>query len=237
MPYVPHTNELRDRALHNTELGMSDKFVAALFGVSERSLRRWRLKKHKTGTAHVLRTASRGRPRILTSMQLREAINKLKAEPDIYMEELAQWCLERFGRSIAVQSLYTRLRRAGITRKRLRREAIEKDHDVCAVFARRQQRELPAQMCVWTDESSKDGRTIWRKYGWAPRGQRAVMRVPCRRGNRYSILPALTTDGYIAMRVVPGSVKSLEFIDFICQDVVRVARILGCVLILPSCQR
>ncbi|KAL1684457.1 hypothetical protein GGG16DRAFT_25050, partial [Schizophyllum commune] len=36
---------------------------------------------------------------------------------------------------------------------------------------------------------------------------------------RYSILPALTLDGYIACRVVEGSVDGEEFFDFIITDV------------------
>ncbi|KAI4518010.1 hypothetical protein K523DRAFT_223592, partial [Schizophyllum commune Tattone D] len=36
---------------------------------------------------------------------------------------------------------------------------------------------------------------------------------------RYSILPALTLDGYIACRVVEGSVDGDEFFDFIITDV------------------
>ena len=35
------------------------------------------------------------------------------------------------------------------------------------------------------------------------------------RGTRYSILLAITVDGYIAVRVVEGSVDSVEFFDFV----------------------
>lgn len=45
--------------------------------------------------------------------------------------------------------------------------------------------------------------------------------VDINRGQRYSILPALAVDGYIACRVVKGSVKGPEFFDFIVNDVVR----------------
>ncbi|TRM55320.1 hypothetical protein BD626DRAFT_381891, partial [Schizophyllum amplum] len=36
---------------------------------------------------------------------------------------------------------------------------------------------------------------------------------------RYSILPALTLDGYIACRVVKGSVDGEEFLDFVLNDI------------------
>lgn len=65
------------------------------------------------------------------------------------------------------------------------------------------------------DESRKDGRTIFRKRGRAPRGQRAEISVDFVRGDRYSIIAALTVNGYIDTRVVPGSKDSKEFFDFI----------------------
>ena len=73
---------------------------------------------------------------------------------------------------------------------------------------------------VFLDESSKDGHTIFRKYGRAPLGERPVIQESVDRGTRYSILPAITVDGYIAVRVVEGSVDGAEFFDFVLHDVV-----------------
>ncbi len=44
------------------------------------------------------------------------------------------------------------------------------------------------------------------------------------RGIRYSIVAAISLDGYIATRVVEGSVDGLEFLDFIIEEVVCHAR-------------
>jgi hypothetical protein len=40
------------------------------------------------------------------------------------------------------------------------------------------------------------------------------------RGDRYSILPALTIDGYIALRIVKDSVDGGEFFDFVVEELV-----------------
>lgn len=55
------------------------------------------------------------------------------------------------------------------------------------------------------------------------------------RGIRYSILPTLTLDGYMAVCVVEGSVDGAEFYDFVVNDVVssnfilfHVARLMQC---------
>jgi hypothetical protein len=49
----------------------------------------------------------------------------------------------------------------------------------------------------------------------APLGEHPVIQESVDRGTRYSILPAITVDGYIAVRVVEGSVDSAEFFDFV----------------------
>lgn len=54
----------------------------------------------------------------------------------------------------------------------------------------------------------------------APAGSRASAVAPLERGTRYSILPALTVEGYIAARAVEGSIDGLEFFDFVVEDVV-----------------
>ena len=77
-----------------------------------------------------------------------------------------------------------------------------------------------ADQLVVLDESSKDGRTIIRKYGRAPSGEDPFVEVSLDRGVRYSILPALTVGGYLAVRVVEGSIDGAEFYDFVVNDVV-----------------
>ena len=83
-----------------------------------------------------------------------------------------------------------------------------------------------ARQMVVLDESSKDGRTLIRKYGRAISGQDPFLELPFSdRGIRYSILPALTLDGYIAVRVVEGSIDGAEFYDFVVNDVVSMQSI------------
>lgn len=77
-----------------------------------------------------------------------------------------------------------------------------------------------AEQMVILDESSKDNRTMIRKYGRAVSGNDPLLTVSLDRGIRYSILPALTLDGYIAVRAVEGSINGEEFFDFIVNDLV-----------------
>ena len=54
-----------------------------------------------------------------------------------------------------------------------------------------------ADQLVFLDESSKDDCVVLQQYGRAPSGQDAVQHVSLNRGVQYSILPALSLDGYM----------------------------------------
>ncbi|KAK0235518.1 hypothetical protein EDD85DRAFT_773604, partial [Armillaria nabsnona] len=58
-------------------------------------------------------------------------------------------------------------------------------------------------------------------YGRSPVGTNADLSDVFVRGECYSLIAALTTEGYIATRVEMGSFDSFGFFDFIVDDVVR----------------
>jgi hypothetical protein len=74
---------------------------------------------------------------------------------------------------------------------------------------------------VFIDETSKDEQTVYRHYGRSIIGNRAMINANFVRGERYSMVAALSLDGYEAVHVVLGSVDGEEFLDFIVNDVVR----------------
>jgi hypothetical protein len=113
------------------------------------------------------------------------------------------------------------LRELGLTHKILRKAATERDDQAQAEWLIHITSNYTARQMVVLDESSKDGRTILRKYGQALSGEDPFLELSFDRGIRYSILPALTLDGYIAVRVVEGSIDGAEFYDFVVNDVVR----------------
>jgi hypothetical protein len=74
---------------------------------------------------------------------------------------------------------------------------------------------------VFIDETSKDKRTVYRHYGRSIIGNCATINANFVWGERYSMVAALSLDGYEAVHVVPGSVDGEGFLDFIINDVVR----------------
>lgn len=76
-----------------------------------------------------------------------------------------------------------------------------------------------ADMMVFLDKSACNERTGDQRYGWAPIGAPCVSIVPYTRSERWSILPAYTTKGYIAWQVYQGSFNEERFNSFVKDEV------------------
>ena len=115
----------------------------------------------------------------------------------------------------------------------LSKTALERNQDRRAAFRYNFGRRVLPENAVFVDESSFDRRTSLRNRAWALRGKKAERKwffVPGRRFvsfgshffqmihtifHRYSLLPALTTNGVIYARVVEGSFTMRRFRSFI----------------------
>ena len=146
-------------------------------------------------------------------------VGLIMASPAMFLDELQDWLTLEHHVLISTTALHMNIQNARLTYKLLHRRAVERDEvareqwkvDVHANFV--------AAQIVWTDESSKDDWTIYWHYGWAPVGHHTVIDTQFVHGEQYSIFPAMTTDGYIAMCIVLGSVKGGEFFSFIVEEV------------------
>lgn len=77
-----------------------------------------------------------------------------------------------------------------------------------------------AEQLIFVDESAKDERSLARRYGYAMRNSPAVKKNVFVRGKRYTILPAMSLDGIIALDVMEGSCDKKRFEKFIISQVV-----------------
>lgn len=64
-----------------------------------------------------------------------------------------------------------------------------------------------------------------RLYGYSLRNTPAQKKVVFVRGKRYTILPALTLDGFVAVDIFEGSCDRKRFVDFILDQVVSNLRV------------
>lgn len=194
--------------------------VMDLLDVSHSSLKRWRRNIMNYNDVIPPHNPLQGRPRTLTADQLDDLLVAVTEEPSIYLDELQTWMA--FQHDVALtQSRYDSLiRECGFSFKQLRKSASERNPELRAHFHTWCNHNLTARMIITTDESSKDDRIVYRRYGRSVKGHRAELIAKSERGQRYSILPAMTIDGYIAVRVIEDSIDGLEFMEFIANDVV-----------------
>ena len=73
---------------------------------------------------------------------------------------------------------------------------------------------------IFLDESAKDERSLSRLYKYSPRNTPAQKKVVFVRGKRYTILPAITMEGFVAVDIFEGSCDKKKFVDFVLGQVV-----------------
>ena len=124
--------------------------------------------------------------------------------PNFFLDELVS--LARANRFISVHftTIFNELERAGMSRKKLKCIASERNEELGAVFLVRMCQYATTEI-GFIDEVSKDERTFGRYYGRLSRGKRAHAHQPFVRGRRLSLEALLTLDGIVACTAVEGS--------------------------------
>lgn len=139
-------------------------------------------------------------------------------QPTIYMDELQDYLQEVFEVLPSITTLWRTLRRHNLTRKIVDKHVKERSEALRVVWRARQRLWRPEQV-VAVDESACNERTMDRKRGWSFCNTSCVSHYSAIRSKRWSILPAMSVDGYMAYRVLQGSITSEIFEDFLEQDV------------------
>jgi transposase len=201
MVYRKISPDMKQRALQLIDEGWEIDVVADVLGVASKSIGRWTNNYDIHGRVDPP-SVLRGRRRILNAEAISGLLQLIRESPILFLAEIREWLALYHDQPISTTALHDNLREVGITQKILRKAATERDDFARAEWITHMTANYTARQMVILDESSKDGRTIIRKYGRAPRGEDPVLAVSLDRGIRYSILPALTLDGYTAVRVV-----------------------------------
>jgi transposase len=212
--------DMKQRALYLLlDEGWEIDRIAAVLGVHSKSIQRWEDNYRNHGCVNPP-APLRGRPRLLSSDITAELHELLTESPSLLLDEIGEWLAIYHDQPISTTALHDNLKDLGLTYKRLKRIATQRDDAYRADWLHNMTSNYTADQLVFLDESSKDDRAILRRYGRAISGQTARENVSLNKGVRYSVLPALTIDGYIAVRAVEGSIDGAEFFDFVLNDVV-----------------
>ncbi|RDB20344.1 hypothetical protein Hypma_012691 [Hypsizygus marmoreus] len=167
---------------------------------------------------HVHKT---GRRRLLCSDDVKFILSLVSRRHTIYLDEIQDELFKQRGITISIATLCRTLRRLDLTRKVVSARALERDDILRSAFMNRIAEEVPdPAMMMFVDEAARNRRSSQRAKGWAFLGKRCVQRKFFVRGERYSILPILTIDGIITYDIIPGSVTSERFLQFLHEMVI-----------------
>jgi transposase len=149
------------------------------------------------------------------------------------MDEIVLAIWDQFEVKVAPRTVGDILLRHRWSRKVSKRRALEANGVLRAMFKTKISR-YSMDKLVFLDESASNERTGYRKRGWAPVGVDATDLVTTKWYTRWSILPALTIEGYLPGALIyQGSVNQAMFNWFVKHRVLPLLKE-GSVLVLDN---
>jgi transposase len=164
-----------------------------------------------TGDVVVESQSLRGKVRFLHSEDIRYLCALIDRNPQYFLDELLHLLKTNRFISLHYTTIHKQLCRAGLSCKRLRRIAAERNEQARAAFISRIAHYTPEEL-GFVDEVSKDERSIGRHYGRSKHGRRAHATQPFVRGRRTSTIACLTLNGFTAGMSVEGSLTKESFL-------------------------
>ena len=193
-------------------LGLED--ILDVCGFSRRTW--FRILKLWSQTGDVVRKSNQrsGRTRHLDKEDLDYLLELVQINPDYFLDEFLT--LLRTNRFISIHytTIHRELARLRVSRKKLKKIAIERDELRRADFIARMGMYSPEEI-GFIDETSKDSRSVGRRFGRSVKNQRAKKKQPFVRGRRVSATGFLTLDGIAAQTTVEGSMTRELFLEFL----------------------
>jgi transposase len=129
---------------------------------------------------------------------------------DVYQEEIIDLLNDEFGIKPHQTTVSRLLKRLDITHKKIKAVAAEQNQELLEQWYD-DSRFWRADQIVAVDESAFNEHTGHRKYGWAPQGLPAEMKILLKRNPKWSLLPAYTIDGHLDPLVYQGNITAEIF--------------------------
>jgi transposase len=219
MPFRKISQDVKLAAIRLHELGLLDlETILGVVGFSRSTF--FRIKKIWEDTGEVVvNRVKLGRLRLLHKDDIDYLIRLVRHRPDWFLDELLD--LLRTNRFISVHytTIHRELRRVGMSLKKLKDIARERNEAARADFIARMAQYEPDEI-GFIDETSKNEKTLSRRRGRARKGTRAEIRNVFVRGVRLTAVGLLTVDGMATSFVVQGSLTRELFLQFLEFNVV-----------------
>ena len=173
--------------------------------ISERTWYRVLALWRRTGDVINPKPSLRGRIWTLDVDDVQYLLRLVRQNPDYFLDELLHLLQTNRFISVHYVTIHRELERAGMSYKKLKRIALERDEGRRADFISRMAKYSPEEL-GFLDETSKDNRTPARRFGRSRKGKRAEKKQAFVRGRRTSTEALMTLD-----RIVVGMVITLLY--------------------------
>jgi hypothetical protein len=120
----------------------------------------------------------------------------LEDDPTAYLDEMQQFLYNKYELKTSIATISWILKNAKWSRKSVQARAAERSEPLRRTW-QGIQKQYDSDQLVFLDESASNERTGNRKYSWSPIGLICEQVRPFKRSERWSILPALTEEGYL----------------------------------------
>jgi transposase len=226
---VYSTYEIRQRAVEAVLRGMGISLVAEVFGTDRTTIYRWLQRYELEGEKGLERKSGSGRPRILeglTESQLRLVILRPATdfgyETDLWTVGRVRTVIEDSYRvRVSNNTIWRRLREAGLTYQKPEREYYELDEDARRAWARteiprirRTVREFRA--ILYFQDEANVSLTAFLGKTWGLRGHTPKVRVTGKRAG-VAAMSAVSRRGHLLFRLYEKRIASGEVIEFLDQ--------------------
>ncbi len=131
---------------------------------------------------------------------------------------MQDFLFNKFDLQVSIDTVSRTLSRACWSRKAIKARTVERSRELHILWIGRQAI-WTADQLVFLDKSASNERTNDRKFGWAPIGRECEVSRPFKRSERWSILPALSVNGYLSYFIYQGSITAEIFELFLEQQV------------------
>lgn len=221
--------EVRERAVRAVQDGMPRKAVAVAYGVERTTLYRWMQKYEIDGESGLERKAGSGRRRKLEELgedELRALVlngaQYFGYETDLWtVGRLRRVITEEFSIVLSKNTIWRRLRDAGLTYQKPEREYYEIDEEARKKWLRY---EVPKIRCcvkkhrgiLYFQDESNVSLTAFLGKTWAPCGETPKARVTGKRAG-IAANSAISRSGRLLFRLLEKRIASKEVIEFLGQ--------------------
>ena len=161
-----------------------------------------------------------GRPTAFTTAEVDWLLAYLEDQPTAYLDEMAMVLFHEFGVAAHDSTIFRALQSRGWSRKVAKELAAQRSERLRTFWRSNQDKWSMNRLC-FVDESGSNPRTGYRKRGWSPQGvDCSVLRKLGRQAN-WSVLPALTVNGYLPNPLIlQGGVKKEAFVWWLLNCVI-----------------